>query len=77
MTQEEVRSFLKKQKVDGVLAASPANIRYLSGFAGTESYLYLTRERKVILTDSRYTLQAEEEGKGCEVQTMSRERSYA
>ena len=72
----KISELLKEKKVDGALVSSPANIRYLSGFAGTESYLYLTPERKVILTDSRYTLQAEEEGKGCEVQTMSRERSY-
>ena len=76
MTAEKISELLKEKKVDAALVSSPANIRYLSGFAGTESYLYLTPERKVILTDSRYTLQAEEEGKGCEVQTMSRERSY-
>lgn len=77
MTQEEVRSFLKKQKVDGVLAASPANIRYLSGFTGTDSYLYLSAERSLILTDSRYTLLAEEEaGEGYGVRTISAGYGY-
>ena len=76
MTAEKISELLKEKNVDAALVSSPANIRYISGFAGTESYLYLDRERKVILTDSRYTLQAEEEGKDCEVRTMSRERSY-
>ncbi len=71
-----IAELLKKKGVGAALLSSPANIRYISGFAGTESYLYLTPERRVILTDSRYTLQAEEEGEGCEVRTMSRDRSY-
>ena len=58
------------------LAARPANIRYISGFAGTESYLYLSAERAVILTDSRYTLQAEKEGKNCGVRTIGKGTGY-
>ena len=49
----KISELLKEKKVDGALVSSPANIRYLSGFAGTESYLSLPPERKVILTDSR------------------------
>ena len=67
----KISELLKEKKVDGALVSGPANIRHISGFAGTESYLYLTPERKVILTDSRYTLQAEEESGGCEVRTIS------
>ena len=73
----KISELLKEKKVDGALVSSPANIRHISGFAGTESYLYLTPERKVILTDSRYTLQAEEESGGCEVRTISAGRGYA
>ena len=56
------RELLRARGLDAALTARPANIRYISGFAGTESYLYLSAERAVILTDSRYTLQAEKEG---------------
>ena len=76
MTAEKISELLKEKNVDAALVSSPANIRYISGFAGTDSYLYLARDRKVILTDSRYTLQAEEAGKDCAVWTMNRERSY-
>lgn len=74
--QEKIKALLEEQRLDAVLVARPANIRYLSGFVGTESYLYASAERSVILTDSRYTLQAEEEGKGCEVQTIGKGMGY-
>ena len=76
MKLEQMKVLLRERKLDAVLAACPANIRYLSGFAGTESYLYVSEKRGVILTDSRYTLQAEEEGKGCEVRTIRRDLGY-
>ena len=71
------RTDFKEHQVDAVLAALPANIRYLSGFVGSESYLYFSEKQQVILTDSRYTLQAEQEAKGCSVRTISSGRGYA
>lgn len=76
MRLEAVKTLLQERKLDAVLAARPANIRYLSGFVGSESYLYISKERCVILTDSRYTLQAEEEAKSFEVQTVGRNAGY-
>lgn len=76
MRQEQMKTLLEERGLDAVLVARPANIRYLSGFVGTESYLYVSRTRGVILTDSRYTLQAQEEGKGCEVRTIGKGRGY-
>ena len=76
MRQEQMKTLLEERGLDAGLVARPANIRYLSGFVGTESYLYVSRTRGVILTDSRYTLQAQEEGKGCEVRTIGKGRGY-
>ena len=70
------RELLRARGLDAALTARPANIRYISGFAGTESYLYLSAERAVILTDSRYTLQAEKEGKDCQVRTIGKGTGY-
>ena len=70
------RELLRARGLDAALTARPANIRYISGFAGTESYLYLSTERAVILTDSRYTLQAEKEGKDCQVRTIGKGTGY-
>ena len=43
-----------KQEIsaDAVLVSNGYNMRYLSGFRGTDGYLLLTPERKVLLTDS-------------------------
>lgn len=76
MRLERLRTLLKEEKLDAVLMASPANIRYNSGFTGRDSFAYISQEKQVILTDSRYTLQAEEEGPGFQVLTISRDRGY-
>lgn len=72
----EARKLLKEKRLDAVFIASSANICYLSGFVGRDSYFYLSAGKQVILTDSRYMLQAEEEGKGCQVRTIGNDRGY-
>jgi Xaa-Pro aminopeptidase len=47
------------------LISLPANVRYLSGFAG-EGHLVLTGSKGAVCTDSRYELQAKEEASGLE-----------
>jgi len=76
MRLEKLRTFMKEEKLDVVLIASPANIRYFSGFSGGDSYLYVSKEKQVILTDSRYTLQAEEESRDFPVLTISGARGF-
>ena len=41
-------------EVDGILATDPLNQRYLSGLNYTDGYVVITRERAVLLADSRY-----------------------
>ncbi|OPZ61052.1 MAG: putative peptidase [Deltaproteobacteria bacterium ADurb.Bin510] len=53
------RSFLKG--LDGLLFVERLNLRYLSGFTGTEAMLLVTAHDAVMFTDSRYTLQAREQ----------------
>ena len=43
---------------EGVLISSKANIFYYSGFTSEDGMLYISKEKAVLLTDSRYTLQA-------------------
>lgn len=64
---EKIQEILKQYAVDGILISNGCNIRYLSGFAGETGYLFITEDRKVILTDFRYTIQAENESNGYEV----------
>ncbi len=46
---------------------TPENLRYLCGFTGEDSALLLTSSRSVLITDSRYTEQAEEQARADEV----------
>jgi Xaa-Pro aminopeptidase len=45
-------------EADAVVVTSHPNIFYLSGFTGTSANLFLTQERAILLTDSRYYIQA-------------------
>jgi Xaa-Pro aminopeptidase len=50
--------FFTAHDLDAILFFSLANIRYLSGFTGSDGALLLTREGCRLLCDSRYTTQA-------------------
>ena len=49
---------LPERELDALLISAPENRRYLSGFTGSAGYLFITPERAVLVTDSRYTEQA-------------------
>ena len=60
------RQGLLDRKLDGAILAapeslSPVTVRHLSGFTGSSSYLVIGLDRAVLLTDFRYTEQAEAE----------------
>lgn len=46
---------------DAVLITDPMNMRYFSGFKGGEGAVYLSKNRQVLITDSRYTEAASKE----------------
>ena len=55
-----LRELLSEHDVDGMLVTSLTNIRYLSGFSGSNAALYVSASDPaddVIATDSRYTIQ--------------------
>lgn len=53
--------------VDALLVLDLKNIRYLSGFSGSDGALFIGRDRRALLVDGRYTTQAREETSGVEV----------
>lgn len=57
-------------ELDGMLITSPENVRYLSGFSGTEGTMVLTRSEGFFLTDGRYTTQARQQVKDFTVITF-------
>ncbi|MBK5292961.1 MAG: aminopeptidase P family N-terminal domain-containing protein, partial [Acidobacteriia bacterium] len=52
---------LAERKLDALVVSSPASIRYLSGFTGSNGLLLLTPKRSWIFTDPRYAIQVAQE----------------
>lgn len=55
------RSHLESQKLDALLFTNMSNIRYLSGFTGSDAALLVFSDDACFLTDSRYSYQASKE----------------
>jgi len=67
LESSRVQEILEEQDIEGILFFSPENIRYLTGFSGSEGYLFAGRNENRLLVDSRYLTQAHEETRGCRV----------
>jgi len=61
---DRLRSLFPKQKVDCLLVSGLANIRYLTGFTGSNALLLVQAETATFFTDGRYTTQARQEVAG-------------
>jgi Xaa-Pro aminopeptidase len=64
---ERLRELLKAEELDGLVVTQPENRRYLSGYTGSDGTLFVSSERAVLVTDSRFTEQASREAPRCEV----------
>lgn len=58
---KKVRNFLSEENIEGIFVSSYENRRYLSGFTGSNGYLIITQDLLLLITDPRYTEQAEKE----------------
>ncbi|MBN2284527.1 MAG: aminopeptidase P family protein [Deltaproteobacteria bacterium] len=66
-----VRQGLQDMQLEGVLFVHMPNIRYLTGFTGSEGALLVTGGAVVLLVDGRYTTQAREEVTSCGIREFS------
>lgn len=57
---KDLRSELKRGSIDSLLVTNETNVTYLSGFTGSDSLLFITRDTQFFLTDSRYTQEAKD-----------------
>jgi len=55
-----LRESLECHRIDGLLLTSEANVRYLTGFSGSESAVFFSARRTVLVTDFRYVEEARE-----------------
>jgi Xaa-Pro aminopeptidase len=59
--RDRLRKLIKKGGAKSLLVTNFANVTYLTGFTGDDSYLLITPTDEVFLTDPRYTEQVESE----------------
>lgn len=60
-------SLFPERKIDALFVSSWPNVTYLSGFKGTESWIFVSPKGLYFITDSRYYEQAVQEAKGFKV----------
>lgn len=56
-----IKEKLEEEGIDGFLVTNEVNIRYISGFTGSDSILLLTQEKDYLFTDFRYVEQAQQD----------------
>lgn len=59
--RQTVASGFAEHKLDGLLISFGPNLRYLSGFTGSNGLLLVMPEKSLLFTDPRYTIQASQE----------------
>ena len=59
--RQTVAAGLAERKLDGLLVSWGPNLRYLSGFTGSNALLLVTAGQSILITDPRYTLQSGQE----------------
>lgn len=56
-----INQIFDDKDMEALLVTDPYNMRYLSGFRGGEGVLYISRNCRILITDSRYTEAARQE----------------
>jgi Xaa-Pro aminopeptidase len=65
--QEAVLEALAERGLGALIVTGLANVRYLTGYVGSNGVALIGPERRVLLTDSRYEVAAREQARGVEV----------
>ncbi len=68
-----VTEFPRYRAIDALLLTNDTNIRYLTDFPASESWLLVTKTKAFYITDSRYTHEAREGLKGVTVKQYSQQ----
>lgn len=73
----DIFTIMKENKVDGILLTSRVNIRYVTGFKGSEGFAYInTKGDKYLFVDSRYIEVASKECTDSNVMLIERDVFY-
>jgi Xaa-Pro aminopeptidase len=63
----KLQKIIEALNLDALLVASKSNVRYLTGFTGSNGLCVITHKGASFLTDFRYQQQSKEEVRGCEI----------
>jgi Xaa-Pro aminopeptidase len=74
--QQRIEQRIRELKLDAVLVSGLPNVRYLSGFTGSNGTMIVAAGTTVLFTDPRYTIQAAQET-SCKVETVPKGSLYA
>jgi Xaa-Pro aminopeptidase len=55
---ESIKNIFKNQLFDAIIISAPINIKWASGFNGSNGWLFITSKEQSLMTDSRYETQA-------------------
>ena len=64
---DALRERLSRSQSRAVLAASPANIYYYTGFSGEDSWMWVSEDAVAIISDGRYAEQIAQDAPWCEL----------
>ncbi len=62
-----IRRRLSRKRISCLVVTKPANVTYVTGFLGEDSWVMLASGRVWLVTDSRYTEQARKECPSCKI----------
>ena len=72
---DKLYELVNRLNIEGIIISNYPNIFYFSGFTSEDCFLYVTKDKAYLITDSRYTLQAKRQAKGFNI--IIRKGSYA
>jgi Xaa-Pro aminopeptidase len=64
LRRDSLRRLLAEKSLAALLVTNEINVSYLTGFTGDSSYLLVSADRELLITDGRYTQQLAEECPG-------------
>jgi Xaa-Pro aminopeptidase len=65
--RNRLRQAMAKDSLAALLVSNETNVSYLTGFLGDSSFLLITQQHELLLTDTRYEVQLAEECPGLEL----------
>jgi len=67
MRSQAIGRDMRANKLDCMVVTGGENVRYITGFTGDDSWVVFAGRSVYLVTDSRYTEQAEQECAGCRI----------